>query len=219
MANIPTDEKVFMVDRRTNTTYGGSAALQAMQEWYTMQDVIDTVDANLPSGGITGSGTLNYVPKFTDTEEVGDSQIFDDGTNVGIGTDTPTTKLQVAGTVNMGFESVPGTYLDIAQGSATLGANGNDFSSSVTIQDGTISLGFGSSTNIDGVLAVQTTGTYFNSLDTGATFGIKNDPSPALYSRKIISSSQEPNNPGAPVAWIKIYDVDSEGYFFIPAYQ
>ncbi|MFY8170256.1 MAG: hypothetical protein ACOVK2_03965, partial [Candidatus Fonsibacter sp.] len=43
MAIIPSDEKVFMVDKRTNTVYGGSAALQAMQQWYTMQDVIDSV--------------------------------------------------------------------------------------------------------------------------------------------------------------------------------
>jgi hypothetical protein len=43
MAIIPADEKVFMVDKRTNTTYGGSAALQAMQQWYTMQDVADSV--------------------------------------------------------------------------------------------------------------------------------------------------------------------------------
>jgi len=42
MAIIPSDEKVFMVDKRTNTIYGGSAALQAMQQWYTMQDIIDT---------------------------------------------------------------------------------------------------------------------------------------------------------------------------------
>jgi hypothetical protein len=48
MAIIPADEKVFMVDKRTNTIYGGSAALQAMQQWYTMQDVIDTVD----TGGV-----------------------------------------------------------------------------------------------------------------------------------------------------------------------
>ena len=43
MAIIPGDEKVFMVDKRTNTIYGGSAALQAMQQWYTMQDVIDSI--------------------------------------------------------------------------------------------------------------------------------------------------------------------------------
>jgi hypothetical protein len=43
MAIIPGNEKVLMVNRATNTTYGGSAALQAMQEWYTMQDIIDSV--------------------------------------------------------------------------------------------------------------------------------------------------------------------------------
>ena len=37
-----------------------------------------------------GSGTLNYVPKWTpDGTTLGNSQIFDDGTNVGIGTITP----------------------------------------------------------------------------------------------------------------------------------
>ena len=43
MAIIPADEKVFMVDTRTNTTYGGSQALQDMQQWYTMQDVSDSI--------------------------------------------------------------------------------------------------------------------------------------------------------------------------------
>ena len=45
MAIIPAQEKVFMVSNGTNTTYSGSAALKAMQQWYTMQDVIDTVGA------------------------------------------------------------------------------------------------------------------------------------------------------------------------------
>jgi len=43
MAIIANDEKVFMVSKSTNTTYSGSAALKAMQEWYTMQDIKDTV--------------------------------------------------------------------------------------------------------------------------------------------------------------------------------
>ena len=43
MAVIPADEKVFMVSNGTNTTYGGSAALKAMQQWYTMEDVTNTV--------------------------------------------------------------------------------------------------------------------------------------------------------------------------------
>ena len=40
---IPQDEKVFMVSKSTNTTYSGSASLKAMQEWYTMEDVANTV--------------------------------------------------------------------------------------------------------------------------------------------------------------------------------
>ena len=40
---IPAEEKVFMVSKSTNTTYSGSAALKAMQEWYTMEDVTNTV--------------------------------------------------------------------------------------------------------------------------------------------------------------------------------
>ena len=43
MAIIPSDEKVFMVSNSTNTIYGGSAALKAMQQWYTMEDVTNTV--------------------------------------------------------------------------------------------------------------------------------------------------------------------------------
>ena len=43
MAIIPAEEKVFMVSNSTNTTYSGSAALKAMQKWYTMQDVSDSI--------------------------------------------------------------------------------------------------------------------------------------------------------------------------------
>jgi hypothetical protein len=48
MAIIPAAEKVFMVSNSTNTTYSGSAALKAMQQWYTMQDIVDTVEYSIP---------------------------------------------------------------------------------------------------------------------------------------------------------------------------
>ena len=48
MAIIPGDEKVFMVSNGTNTTYGGSAALQAMNQWYTMEDISDSVVVTAP---------------------------------------------------------------------------------------------------------------------------------------------------------------------------
>jgi len=50
-------------------------------------------------GGISGSGTTNYVPKFTSASAIGNSQIFDDGTSVGIGTAVPTQKLEVNGVI------------------------------------------------------------------------------------------------------------------------
>lgn len=48
------------------------------------------------SAGITGSGTLNFVPKYTPTgTALGNSQIFDDGTNVGINNPAPSYKLDI----------------------------------------------------------------------------------------------------------------------------
>ena len=52
------------------------------------------------SGYITGSGTTNYVPKFTSSSAIGNSLIYDDGTNVGIGTTSPSTKLHIASTTS-----------------------------------------------------------------------------------------------------------------------
>jgi hypothetical protein len=43
------------------------------------------------------SGTTNYVAKFTSGTAIGNSQIFDNGTNVGIGTTSPAAKLTVVG--------------------------------------------------------------------------------------------------------------------------
>jgi len=52
-----------------------------------------------PGGaGFTGSGTTNYVSKFTGSTALGNSSIFDNG-NVGIGTVSPGAKLQVQGDI------------------------------------------------------------------------------------------------------------------------
>jgi hypothetical protein len=68
---------------------------------------------NALTNPVTGTGTTNYVPKFTGASAIGNSLIFDDGTNVGIGTATPGAKLHVAGDGR--FEG----SLDLGHGSAS----------------------------------------------------------------------------------------------------
>ncbi|MFH1536271.1 MAG: LamG-like jellyroll fold domain-containing protein, partial [Patescibacteria group bacterium] len=47
------------------------------------------------AGGITGTGTSGYITKFTGASTAGDSIIYDDGTNIGIGTTAPSNLLYV----------------------------------------------------------------------------------------------------------------------------
>ena len=47
-----------------------------------------------------GSGTASYVTKWSDSNTLTDSVMYDDGTNVGIGTTAPTALLHVAGDAN-----------------------------------------------------------------------------------------------------------------------
>jgi hypothetical protein len=51
------------------------------------------------TGFIGGSGTTGYIPKFTSSTAIGNSLIYDDGTNIGIATISPTYKLDVSGTL------------------------------------------------------------------------------------------------------------------------
>lgn len=51
------------------------------------------------SVSIGGSGTVNQLPKFVTTTTVGDSNIYDDGSNVGISNATPAYKLDVTGSI------------------------------------------------------------------------------------------------------------------------
>lgn len=70
-----------------------------------MADATGVLSASTASsaGLVSGSGTLNYVSKFTpDGVSLGNSQIFDNGTNVGIGTASPAQKLHVNGMVQSG---------------------------------------------------------------------------------------------------------------------
>jgi len=68
MAIIPATDKVYMVREDVNTTYGGSAALNVMQQWYTMQDIIDTIGFISYSGGVYAQTALGNPIVFASGE-------------------------------------------------------------------------------------------------------------------------------------------------------
>ena len=58
-------------------------------------------DGSVSTGVVTGSGTTNYIPKWTSGSALGNSIVFDTGTNVGINTALPVTILHVNGGATM----------------------------------------------------------------------------------------------------------------------
>jgi trimeric autotransporter adhesin len=55
-----------------------------------------------PAGNVTGSGTKNFIPRWTSTTQIGNSNIFENASGqVGIATSTPTAKLDVNGATDI----------------------------------------------------------------------------------------------------------------------
>jgi hypothetical protein len=55
---------------------------------------------------VTGTGTTNYVSKFTSGTTLGNSQIFDNGSSVGIGTSGPLNKVDIVSSNNDSFGAI-----------------------------------------------------------------------------------------------------------------
>jgi hypothetical protein len=86
----------------------------------------DLYSLTRPFAVINGSGTLNFIPKFTPSGiEIGNSQIFDNGTNIGINTTSPTYKLHIihggsTGILNKSSASFSAIDIDGFTGDAAL---------------------------------------------------------------------------------------------------
>jgi hypothetical protein len=50
-----------------------------------------------PSGGAISGGQTNYIARWLSATTLGTGSLFDNGTNIGIGTISPTAKLDIAG--------------------------------------------------------------------------------------------------------------------------
>jgi hypothetical protein len=121
------------------------------------------------AGIVAGSGTLNYVAKWTPNgTTIGNSLIFDDGTYVGIGTNTPMQTLQVsASPANPGM----GGQLMLENAGTPFPAN--------TVSVDFVPIGYGFSSNIPGARMMA--------YDDGA------------YSSHLIFSSKDPGASGNPL--------------------
>ena len=72
-------------------------------------------DLNISStagGDISGSGSVNYLSKFDGAKSITISQLYDDGTNVGIGNPAPAHKLDVNGGVYADYFQLDTSYSD-----------------------------------------------------------------------------------------------------------
>jgi len=119
------------------------------------QQITRLINVTGTSGGsITGSGTANYITRWTSASSIGNSLIYDNGTSVGIGTTSPsaTFKLVVAGNINI-------------QGGTTI----NSDSGSVGFYDAV------GTTQTGGISFNKYVGTYiYNSLNLPLKFGVNN---------------------------------------------
>jgi hypothetical protein len=73
------------------TASGSQQGLLSSTDWTTFNN-----KQNALTNPVTGTGTTNYIPKFTSSSAIGNSQVFDNGTNVGIGTTSPAALLHVS---------------------------------------------------------------------------------------------------------------------------
>src|SRR3989338_1215911 len=91
------------------------------------------VTGSVSAGGgapISGSGTTNYITKWTGSSSLGNSIIFDNGTNVGIGTTSPGIKLEVSDTMGV-KEGNDFVTLDVSAGDSYISWGDSDSSRSL----------------------------------------------------------------------------------------
>ncbi len=93
-------------------------------------------------GGISGSGTTNNLTKFTGASTIGNSIVYDNGVNVGIGTTTPTQKLDVRGDVNISGKIIMPANVSIGKNAVATTGDGIAIGRDVRADSGSVVIGF-----------------------------------------------------------------------------
>ncbi len=135
---------------------------------------VTITDTNV--AGVTGSGTANYVPKFTAASSIGNSQIVDNGTTVGIGGSASGQKLMVLGDAyvqsNLGAGVSPSSNMGVRGYGSAYGVYGEGPSYGVSgTSTGGAGIGvYGTGPNWGGWFAGGTQGVYGSGSTTGGSF-------------------------------------------------
>ena len=80
---------VLTITGGTGAVLGSGTSIQVSQATTSVSGFLSSTDWNTFNGKASAlSGTTNYVAKFTSSSAIGNSIIFDNGTNLGIGTTT-----------------------------------------------------------------------------------------------------------------------------------
>ena len=107
----------YFIKTETDPAGGSAYGITGTSQLQSVPYALFAASTGASSSSI--SGTINRVIKFTGTNTGGDSRLFDDGTNVGIGTITPTFPLDVTG--NTG---TVGNFTNTIQNADYFGVNG-----------------------------------------------------------------------------------------------
>ncbi|MGB4776633.1 MAG: hypothetical protein WBP45_15755 [Daejeonella sp.] len=112
----------LLANKSTTTTLGSSNTL------YPSQLAVKTyVDNSISSAGFISGLTTGYIPKATGATAIGNSIVYDNGTNIGISTTSPAVKLDVNGGIslqsnnNLTWGGAYGAGIPTIAGNASLG--------------------------------------------------------------------------------------------------
>jgi hypothetical protein len=85
LTNIELNAGLVDVNGNTGTSGQILSSTGSGVDWVSLSEI----------SGVDGTGTANYVAKWSDADTITDSVIYDNGTNVGIGTTSPGARLEV----------------------------------------------------------------------------------------------------------------------------
>ena len=127
---------------------------------------------NATNGLLIGNGgataTSGYVPKFTGASTIGNSLVYDDGTNVGIGTTTIGSKLQVNGNAAIGYSASTAAPTNglVVSGAVSIGQTANNAQIDI-LSSGTVLQATGSGISNTTFVLKNTNASFGNSLFYG----------------------------------------------------